>query len=159
MTPAPTQIERAEEAILELAKGALDATFRIELFPEDPDGFEFAGTARCALLQYRGSTYGESDGFDRNQERDVTFDLHLVYAASGAGEAYPHRPIKDIERLRLALQGAEVEGGHLRWKRDGLAEQQAGRRVYRAELGLVLTSVARTRPALQPIMNFERGAE
>ena len=159
MTPAATAIERAEAAILEHMKAALDATFRVEVFPEDPESFDFAGTPRAALLQYRGSVYGESDGFDRNQDRDVTFDVHLVYAASGTDEAYPHRPVKDIERLRLALQGAAVEGGHLRWKRDGLAEQRAGQRVYRAELGLLLTSVARTRPAVQPIMNFERGAE
>ena len=148
--PPSTQIERMEEELLGLIRAALDATFRIEPFPEDPDTWDDAQTGRAALLQYRGSDYRDADGNGAaTQRRDTGFVIHLVYNATAKTGS---RPVKDIERLRLALQGVDVMGGDVRIVRDGLAEQGRGRRRYIVELRVEVPVIARDRPALTPLM-------
>ncbi|KQI67997.1 hypothetical protein AN189_13085 [Loktanella sp. 3ANDIMAR09] len=150
-----TQIERMEDALQAMMKEALDATFFVDIFPEDADKFDDAMHGRIALLQYRGSTYAPTDGTGAaTQLRTASFVIHLIYNATAAGGS---RPVKDIENLRLELQGQEILGGDIDLVRDGLIDQKAARRTYILELRLAVPVVVQHRQPLAPLMtDFSR---
>lgn len=145
----PTQIERIEAAILTLMKDGLSAGFYIDVFPDEPDTFDDSKIGRAALLQYRGSAYSPRDGLGAGAlNRTTTFIVHLIYNAMVEAGS---RPVRDIERLRMALQGRDIEAGSVELVRDGLAEQSGTRRRYLLEMRITVPTVAVPQTALAPI--------
>lgn len=143
MSDAPllhlTHLEKVEAGIVEaLRQGGLSSKYLIAPFPDNPDAFDMSDAERVALVQYTGSRYdapGETGGSVQMRRADFAVHLYLRRLAQ------PIRALREIEQMRLALQGRAIEGAELSVTRDGLIDQDGSLWRYVIEVSLRIPSV------------------
>lgn len=129
--PPLTPVEKIERGIVERLKvGGLSAEYLIQVFPDDPDAFDFGDAKKVALVQYSGSRYEVPDAIGAAQSQAPEFAIHLYLRSVGK----PIRAPFEIRNIRLALQGQVIEGAGLFITRDGLVEQDGAMWRYLIEI-------------------------
>lgn len=122
MTQLPkTHLEKIEAGIVDALKnGGLSSRYLIEIFPDKPEEFDFEGADKILLVQYTGSRFDAPEQAGSGmQMRAPVFALHLHLRRTQAAV----RGLREIDQVRLAVQGLALEGAKLRLVRDGLANQ------------------------------------
>ena len=117
-----THVEKIEDGIVAaLKEGGLGAKYLIDAFPDDPDDFDISKADKVALVQYTGSRYGAPEATGSSaQMRRAEFIVHVYLRRITT----PKRGVREIEQMRLALQGLVLEGTELVIVRDGLADDE-----------------------------------
>ncbi len=152
-----THLEKIEAGIVEaLKQGGLSSRYLIAPFPDNPDAFDMSDAERVALVQYTGSRYAEPrETGSSAQMRRAEFAIHLYLRRL----AQPVRALREIEEIRLILQGLTIEGAEISVTRDGLIDQDGDLWRYVIEVALRVPAVPLTRERPAPfITDFNRGA-
>ncbi|WP_420011009.1 Gp37 family protein [Tateyamaria sp.] len=142
-----THLEKIEDGIVEaLKQGGLSAKYLIDAFPDNPDQFDMDDLEKVALVQYTGSRYdapGETGSAAQMRRAEYAIHLYLRRVST------PVRGMREIEQLRLAVQGLSLEGTELMITRDGLVDQDAALWRYVIEVACWIPAVplTRTRPS------------
>lgn len=145
-----TPAEKIEEGIVAALKdGGLSAKFLIRAFPERPEALDMSDVQKAALVQYTGSRYTapENTG-SRGQMRRAEFAVHLYLRQATSGG----RGLRELEQVRLVLQGQRIEGADLVILRDGLVDQDGDLWRYVIEVGCQLPAVPLNRAVPAPFL-------
>ena len=145
-----THLEKVEATLVALLKDRLGSTYYVDHYPDSPASFDTSNMEKVALVQYSGSRYSEATGTGAGaQNRRADFAIHLQFDATGAHL----RGSREVEVVRLALQGQRIEGGDIQMLRDGLSDHDEAASVwkYLVEVGISLPAVAMPR---RPIASF-----
>ncbi|MBB4954393.1 hypothetical protein H4S14_004158 [Agrobacterium vitis] len=134
-------IEQVEDALLAVLMENVSGQCKVEVFPNDPAQYDFAGLPAALLIHYAGSRFAAAKGpANTTQTRAMEFSLVLlVRSLRGEGGAYAH-----LEDIRLAVQGRSFAGaGPATLIRDQLDQEKYG--VWRWEIrtSLPIPAVAR----------------
>lgn len=143
-----THPEKIEEGIVRaLREGGLSAKYLIDSFPDNPDAFDIADAEKVALVQYTGSRYEAPEASGSGaQWRRAEFAIHLYLRRAST----PVRGLREIEQIRMALQGLRLEGTELHITRDGLIDQEAALWRYMIELACRIPVVPLPHERLRP---------
>ena len=146
-----THLEKIEDGIVAaLKEGGLSAKYLIDAFPDNPEQFDMEQLEKIALVQYTGSHYdAPAETGSRAQMRRAEYAIHLYLRRVGT----PVRGMREIELIRLALQGLQLEGTELIITRDGLAGQDDTLWQYVIELACWVPAVPLARAHPRPLMS------
>lgn len=147
--PALTHIEKIEDGLVAALKAGLSAKYLIDRFPDKPEQYDTGNAEKWALVQYTGSRYSEAEDSARSaQGRSAEFAIHLALRAVGV----PLRAAREIDQVRLALQGLKIEGTIINVTRDGLLDQDGSLWRYVVEVACVLRAIPLQRRPFAPFI-------
>ena len=135
-----SSIDLIETGIAELLKDRLPFDALIEVFPNDPEQFDFANLNLVALVQYTGSAYAVAKGLPQgSQSRAMAITIHLSSRdLRGAEGGY-----RLIEATRNALQGMRGgPSGQIDILSDGLVEERGEAGFYHFEMRIACSTQA-----------------
>jgi hypothetical protein len=143
-------IEQVEDALLTVMTENVSGQCKVEVFPNNPAQYDFAGLPAALLIHYAGSRFAPPKGpANTNQARAMEFSLVLlVRSLRGEGGAYDH-----LEDIRLAIQGRSFAGaGPATLTRDQLDEEKDGVWRWEIRVSLPIPAVARNYQTPAPLM-------
>jgi len=147
--PALTHLEKIQIGLVAALKAGLDAKYLIDVFPDKPEQYDTGNAEKWALVQYTGSRYSDAEDAARSaQGRRAEFAVHLSLRAVGV----PLRAAREIDQVRLALQGQKIEGALINVTRDGLLDQDGSLWRYVVEVACVLRAVPLQRRPVAPFI-------
>ena len=149
MVPA-SALEKIECALIERLKENMPGFCKVEGFPANPDGYDFAGLEAASLVHYSGSQFaGRKGEMTVNQMRRMNFSVVvLARDLRGAKGAYGL-----LEAVRQLIQGETFEGaGPAEIVRDELINENKGQWRWDVTFGLTMPAVAFDRQRPAPLM-------
>lgn len=147
--PALTHIEKIQNGMVAALKAALGAKYLIDVFPDKPEHYDTGKAEKWALVQYTGSRYSSpEDSAASAQARRAEFAIHLSLRAVGV----PIRAPREIDQVRLALQGQKIEGTIIHVTRDGLLDHEDSLWRYVVEVACALRAVPLQRRPVAPFI-------
>lgn len=149
--PVQTHLEKIEAGIVSALKGGgLSSRFLISAFPDKPEEFDMGDAEKVVLVQYTGSRFDapvETGGAAQMRHPVFAIHIHLTRVDTRV------RGLREIEQIRLVLQGLNLEGTRLRIIRDGLADQNGARWHYLLEVSCTIPALPITPVYPSPFIN------
>jgi hypothetical protein len=152
-----THIETIAQGIIDaLKQGGLSSKYKIEAFPDNPSQFDMSNLEKVALVQYTGSRYdAPNETGSGAQLRRAEYAIHLYLRQVGTAV----RGAREIEQVRLALQGLQLDGTELFVTRDGLVDQDDALWRYVVEVACVIPAIPLNRLHPSPFVSDFNKAE
>lgn len=137
-----THPEKIQDGIVTaLHAGGLSSKYLIAAFPDNPEEFDMGKAEKVALVQYTGSRYEAPNATGSGaQWRRAEFAIHLYLRRANT----PVRGLREIELIRMALQGRRLEGSEVYITRDGLIDQDGALWRYVIEIACRIPAVPLT---------------